>query len=53
MSIELFKLLIKKVDKLIKKYQFLADLLLKSDSIFSKILELKPVNKNIFSIPKK
>lgn len=53
MSIELFKLIVKKVDKLVKKYQFLADLLLKSDSIFTKILELKPVNKNIFSIPKK
>ena len=53
MAVELFKLIVKKVDKLIKKYQFLSDLLLKSDSIFTKILELKPVNKNIFSIPKK
>lgn len=53
MSIELFKLLIKKTTKLIKKYPFLQDVLLKSDSIFTQIIQLEKINKNVFSIPKK
>lgn len=53
MSIELFKILIKKTSNLIKAYPALSDLILKSDTIFNKILELKPINRNIFSIPKK
>jgi len=53
MSMELFKLIIKKNQKLLNKYPFLADLLLKSDSIWTKILELSPINRNIHTIPKK
>jgi len=53
MSLDLFKLIIKKVIKLIKKYPFLQDVLLRSDSIFAKIIKLEKINKNIFSIPKK
>ena len=53
MSMELFKIIIKKVHKLLKKYPFLADVLLKWNSIFSKILELKTTNQKLFSIPKK
>ena len=53
MSMELFKIIIKKVEKLLKKYPFLADVILKSDSIFWKILELKTTNQKVFTIPKK
>jgi len=53
MAMELFKLIMKKIEKIIKKYPFLADLILKSDSLLKEILVLNPVNRNIFSIPKK
>ena len=53
MSMELFKILIRKVEKLVKKYSFLADIILKSESILWKILYLKKTNINAFSIPKK
>jgi len=53
MSLDLFKLIVKKVSKLIKKYPFLQDVLLKSNSVFAKIMKLEKTNKNIFSIPKK
>ena len=53
MSMELFKILIKKIEKLLKKYPFLADIILKSNSIFWKILTLEKTNTKVFSIPKK
>ena len=52
MSMELFKILIKKVEKLIKKYPVLSNILQKSNSIFSKILILPENNQKLFSIPK-
>ena len=53
MSMKLFKIIIKKIEKLLKKYPFLADIILKSDSIFWKILKLEKTNTKVFSIPKK
>jgi len=53
MSMELFKLIIKKIEKLIKKYPFLADIILKSDNLLKDLLILQPINRKVFSIPKK
>jgi DNA polymerase III epsilon subunit-like protein len=53
MSMELFKIIIKKVTKILKKYPFLSDVLLKSDSVFGKILNIQKTNQQLFSIPKK
>ncbi len=53
MSLDLFKLIMKQASKLIKKYPFLQDVLLKSDSVFTKIMDLEKINKHVFSIPKK
>jgi len=53
MAMELFKLIMKKIDKLIKKYPFLADMILSSNSILKELLELRPINRKVFSIPKK
>lgn len=53
MSMKLFKLIIKKIEKLIQKYPFLADIILKSDNLLKELLVLQPVNRKVFSIPKK
>lgn len=53
MSLDLFKLIVKQASKLIEKYPFLQDVLLKSDSVFTKIMNIEKVNKHVFSIPKK
>lgn len=52
MSLDLFKLLVKKISKIIKKYPFLQDVILKSDSDLQKILQLENTNQKIYSIPK-
>jgi len=53
MAMELFKLIIKKIEKIVKKYPFLADMIYKSDNLLWKLLVLEKTNRKIFSIPKK
>lgn len=52
MSKDLFALLMRRLFKIIKKYPFLQDIILKSDTIFDKILKISKTNTNIHSIPK-
>jgi len=53
MTIDLFKLILTKINSLLKKYPFLQDVLLKSNSVFAQILNLENTNKQIFAMPKK
>lgn len=52
MSKDLFALLVRKIYKIIKKYPFLQDIILKSDTIFDKILDISKTNNKIQWIPK-
>ncbi len=53
MSMELFKIIIKKIEKLLNRYPSLANVINKSNSILNEIIDLKTNNQKIFSIPKK